>query len=136
MAEKTIHIKIITPEEIVYDEEVEAIYAQGAAGSFGILPDHIPFMSVLAIGIAKVEKGGEQIFFSVMGGTLQFKNNEALILTEAAELGTDIDTARAELAKERAEAMLGNAETRKDIKAANAALARAMVRLKAAAKNR
>ena len=69
-----------------------------------------------------------------MGGTFQFKNNEAIILTEAAELGNDIDTARAQLAKERAEAILGSAESKKELKAANAALARAMARLKAASK--
>ena len=134
MEEKKIHIKIITPEKIVYEDDIDAIYAQGTAGSFGILPNHIPFMSVLDIGITKVEKSGAATNFSVMGGTLQFKNNEAIILTEAAEKDCDIDTARAQLAKERAEALLGNAETQKEIKKANTALARAMARLKAASK--
>lgn len=134
MAERTIHIKIITPEKIVYEDDVNAVYAQGKSGSFGILPNHIPFMSVLEIGITKIEKDGEEKTFSVMGGTFQFKNNEAIILTEAAELGSDIDTARAQLAKERAEALLGNAETKKDIQKANLALAKAMARLKAASK--
>ena len=135
MADKTIHIKIITPEKIVYEADVDAVYAQGIAGSFGILPNHIPFMSVLTISTAKVEKDGEEKTFSIMGGALQFKNNEAIILSEAAELGSDIDTARAQLAKERAEALLGSAETKKEIQAANAALARAMARLKAASKS-
>ncbi len=135
MADKTIHIKIITPEKIVYEDDINAVYAQGISGSFGILPNHIPFMSVLAIGIAKIEKDGDEKSFSVMGGALQFKNNEAIILTEAAEAGSDIDTARAQLAKERAEAKLGSAETKKEIQIANAALARAMARLKAASKS-
>lgn len=135
MTEKTIHIKIITPEKIVYEDDVNAVYAQGVSGSFGILPNHIPFMSVLDIGITKVEKSGHYEKFSVMGGTLQFKNNEAIILTEASEKDTDIDTARAQLAKERAEAIIGSSETIKDIKTANAALARAMARLKAASKH-
>ena len=134
MTEKTIHIKIITPEKIVYENDVNAIYAQGTSGNFGILPNHIPFMSVLAIGTAKVVKDTTESIFSVMGGTFQFKNNEAIILTEAAELGSDIDMARAQLAKERAEALLGSAESKKEIKAANAALARALARLKAASK--
>ena len=134
MTEKTIHIKIITPEKIVYEDDADAVYAKGISGSFGILPDHIPFMSVLDIGIVKVEKSGQGEKISVMGGTFQFKNNEAIILTEAAERGTDIDTARAKLAKERAEAILGSSATINDIKMANAALARAMARLKAASK--
>ncbi len=134
MSEKIIHIKIITPEKIVYEDDIDAVYAQGTSGSFGVLPNHIPFMSVLDIGITRVEKQGVVTNFSVMGGTFQFKNNEAIILTEAAENGNDIDTARAQLAKERAEAILGSPETKQDIKKANAALARAMARLKAAAK--
>ena len=127
-----IHLKLITPEKIVFEDDVDAIYAKGTRGSFGVLPNHIPFMSTLAIDMAKVVKGGEEITFTVMGGAFQFKNNEAIILTEASEKGQDIDTARAKLAKERAEAQLGSAETQNDIKKANAALARAMVRLKAA----
>ena len=134
MEEKKIHIKIITPEKIVYEDDIDSVYAQGSYGSFGVLPNHIPFMSVLEIGIAKVEKAGVATNFSVMGGTFQFKNNEAIILTETAEKDCDIDTARAQLAKERAEALLGSAETQKEIKTANAALARALARLKAASK--
>ena len=135
MSDKTIHFKIITPEKIVYEDDVDAIYAQGEAGSFGVLPNHIPFMSVLAVDVAKIEKNGETKMFSIIGGAFQFKNNEAIILTEVAECGSDIDTTRAQLAKERAEAKLSSAETQKDIKIANAALARAMARLKAAAKS-
>ena len=134
MSEKKIHLKVITPEKVVFEDDVDSITAKGVGGSFGILPNHVPFMSTLAIDTAKVVKDGEEIFFSIIGGAFQFKKNEAIILTEVAELGTDIDTARAELAKERAEARIASAETQRDIKLANAALARAMVRLKAASK--
>lgn len=134
MAEKTIHFKLITPERIVFEDDVDAIYAMGEKGSFGVLPNHVPFMSSLAIDTAKVVKNGEEIVFSVIGGAFQFKNNEAIILTEVAEKGSDIDKARAELAKERAEAKLGSAETERDIKQANMAIAKAMARLKAASK--
>lgn len=135
MSDKTIHFKLITPEKIVFEDDVQALYAMGERGSFGILPDHIPFMSSLAVDTAKVIKDGEEIVFSVIGGALQFKNNEAIILTEVAERGSDIDTARAQLAKERAEAKLGDAQSARDVKLANEAIARAMVRLKAAGKN-
>lgn len=135
MSEKTIHFKLITPEKIVFEDDVQAVYAKGTKGSFGILPNHIAFMSTLAVDTAKVVKDGEEIIFSVIGGAFQFKNNEAIILTEAAENGKDIDTARAKLAKERAEAKLGSAQTQRDVKLANAAIAKAMARLKAAAKN-
>ncbi len=135
MSNKKIHFKIITPEKIVFEDDVDAIYAQGEAGSFGILPDHIPFMSALAVDTARAEKNGEIISFSIIGGAFQFKNNDAIILTEVAERGSDIDTARAKLAIERAEAKLSSAKTQNEIKMANAAIARAMARLKAASKN-
>lgn len=134
MSDKKIHFKIITPEKIVFEDDVDSITAQGVQGSFGILPGHIPFMSALAVDTAKVVKDGEEILFSIIGGAFQVKKNEAIILTEVAECGSDIDTARAQLAKERAEAKLSNAETQRDIKIANAAIARAMARLKAASK--
>lgn len=130
----TIHVKLITPEKIVFEDDVDAIYAKGTRGSFGVLANHIPFMTTLDIDTAKVVKNGKEITFTIMGGAFQFKNNEAIILTEASEKGDDVDTARAKLAKERAEALLGSAETQHDIKMANAALARAMVRLKAASR--
>ena len=94
MSEKTIHFKLITPEKIVFEDDIEAIYAQGSAGSFGILPNHIPFMSTLSVDTAKIVKNGEEIVFSIIGGAFQFKNNEAIILTEAAEKGSDIDLKR------------------------------------------
>ena len=134
MADKKLHLKIITPERIVFDDDVDFISAQGTKGSFGIYPNHVPFMSVLAVDTAKVVKDGKEMIFSIIGGAFQLKDNQAVILTEVAENGEDIDTARAELAKERAEAKLASAQTTHDTKKANMAIAKAMARLKAASK--
>ncbi len=134
MSDKKIHFKIITPEKIVFEDDVDSITASGVNGSFGVLPDHIAFMSTLSVDVAKTIKDGKEYTFSIIGGAFQFKNNEAIILTEVAENGNDIDTARAQLAKERAEARLNTAENQREVKIANAALARAMARLKAASK--
>ncbi len=135
MSDKKIHLKIITPEKIVFENDVDSITAQGVNGSFGILPDHIPFMAALDIDTAEILMNGDKIIFSIIGGAFQFKQNEAIILTEAAEMSSDIDAQRAKLAKERAEASLSSAQTPRDVKIANAAIARAMARLKAASKN-
>lgn len=135
MSDKKIHLKIITPEKIIFENDVDSIMAQGVNGSFGILPDHIPFMAALDIDTAEVLMNGNKIIFSIIGGAFQFKQNEAIILTEAAEISSDIDAQRAKLAKERAEASLSSAQTPRDVKIANAAIARAMARLKAASKN-
>ena len=132
---KTINLKIITHEKEVFNEEVNAIYSKSVEGEFGILPDHQPFMAALDIGVTKTEKEGNFEHFTTMGGIFQFKDNEALILTDLAEKGSDIDVARAKSAKERAEARLGSHEVEIDNARAQIALAKAMARLKAALKN-
>ncbi len=131
MSTKKIHFKIITHDKIVYENDIDAIYTKGVDGEFGVLVDHTPFMSALDIGVTKIENEGKQEFFSTIGGVFQFKNNEAVILTEAAESGKDIDVTRAQNAKERAEARLGSTDVENDIKRAKLALAKAMARLKA-----
>ena len=130
------HLKIITHENIIFDEEVSEIYSKGLDGEFGILNGHEPIMSALDIGVTKVIQNEDTKLFTTMGGILQFKDNEAVILTDAGELGDDIDVARAKEAKARAEARLAEVNASIDAKRAEAALARAMVRLKAALKNK
>lgn len=132
---KTINLKIITHEKEVFNEEVNGIYSKSVEGEFGILPDHQPFMSALDIGVTKVEKDGQFEYFTTMGGIFQFKNNEALILTDLAEKGADIDVTRAKSAKERAEARIGSHDVEIDNARAQIALAKALARLKAALKN-
>lgn len=129
---KKINLKIITHEKEVFNDVVDGIYSKSVEGEFGILPDHQPFMSALDIGVTKAEKDGQFEYFTTMGGIFQFKNNEALILTDLAEKGTDIDVTRAKSAKERAEARIGSHEVEVDNARAQIALAKALARLKAA----
>ncbi len=129
---KKINLKIITHEKEVYNDNVDAIYSKSVEGEFGILPDHQPFMAALDIGVTRAENEGKMQFFTTMGGIFQFKNNEALILTDLAECGSDIDVTRAKSAKERAEARLGSHEVEVDNARAQIALAKALARLKAA----
>ncbi|MBQ8458538.1 ATP synthase F1 subunit epsilon [bacterium] len=124
-------LKIITQEKVVFDEEVDAIYTKGIDGEFGILQGHIPVMSALDIGVTRAKIGNSEKKFTTMGGILQFKDEECLILTTLAESGEDIDEARARDALERAKRRLKNAEARIDAKRAEAAIARAEARLKA-----
>ncbi len=125
------HLKIITHEKVVFDENVDEIYTRSVDGEFGILKNHVPVMTALDIGVTKVKQNAETKYFTTMGGVLQFKDDECIILTTTAESGNDIDVARAEAALRRAKERLedNNAET--DSKRAEAAVARAMARLKA-----
>ena len=134
-SEKKLHLKIITHEKIVYEGDVDAVYSPGIAGEFGVLYNHIPFMTTLKIGVTKVVHGRNIEFISTLGGIFEVRDNKVVILADEAERGGDIDVPRAKLAKERAEARLGNAKDKKERARAERAIARALARLKAADTN-
>ena len=121
------HLKIITHERVVFDEDVDEVYTKTIDGEIGILKNHVPFMTGLNIGVTKTVKEGNVKFFTTMGGVLQFKDNEILILTTTAESGDEIDVTRAKEALARAKAKLAESEAQTDAKRAEAAIARAMV---------
>ena len=126
------HLKLITHDRIVFDEDVNEIYTRGVDGEFGILENHVPIMTALDVGVTKAVQGDKIKLFTTMGGILQFKDNNAIILTDNAESGNDIDVTRAKAAKERAEARLADKSAEIDAQRAEAALARAKARLKVA----
>ena len=126
------HLKIITHKEILFDEDINEIYARGIDGEFGVLKDHEPIMSALDIGITKIVQDKGTKLFTTMGGIFQFKDNTATILTDVCEDGCDIDVTRANNAKQRAEARLADNDAKIDAERAQAALARSLARLKAA----
>ena len=125
------HLKIITHEKLVFDEEVDEIYSRSTSGEFGILPNHVPIMCALDIGVTKVVQNGKPRYFATMGGVFQFKDNEGIILTAAAEDGNNIDVAKAHEELEKAKAMLAEHDAEIDAKRAEAAMARALAKLKA-----
>jgi len=130
MSENKLHLKITTHEKVVFDADVDEIYSKSTQGEFGVLPNHIPFMCALDIGITKIVTDGKPEFFTTMGGIFQLKNNEALILTQTAERAEEIDVLRAEEAKKRAEERLEASTNDIDVERAEIALARAIIRLK------
>lgn len=125
-------LKIITHERIVYEGEVDELVLQTKSGQIGVLKDHIPITTSLDIGVTKAKVGEKYKYFATMGGVFQFKDNEATILTDVCEDGKDIDVTRANAAKERAESRLADVNAEIDSDRAQAALARALARLKAA----
>ena len=125
-------LKIITHERIVYDGEVDELVVHTTSGQIGVLKDHIPITTSLEIGVTKAKIGEKYKYFAVMGGVFQFKDNNAVILSDVCEDSCDIDVTRANAAKERAEARLAEAGAELDTQRAQAALARALARLQAA----
>ena len=125
-------LKIITHERTVFDGEVDEIVIQTKTGQMGILKDRLPVTSVLDIGVTKIKQGENYRYFATMGGIFQFKDNVATILTDICEDGKDIDVTRANAAKNRAESRLADNTAKINTQRAQAALARALARLKAA----
>src|SRR5579859_4397063 len=127
MAE-TIQLEIVTPERLVVNEAAEEIQIPGKSGYLGILPGHAPLITELAVGEITYRTGGQLKRLAVAWGFAEVLQNKVTILAETAERAEEIDTARAEAAKKKAEAELQKAgpEGNKD---AQAALQRANARL-------
>ena len=126
-----IHIKVITHESIVYEDDVDALYVKTTDGHMGILNNHIPVICALDIGVSRVIKDNQDQCIATMGGILQFSDNQATILTDTAELDCDIDVARAKQARDRAQARLKAHDSDIDIARAQLALAKAIARISA-----
>lgn len=122
-------LKIVTPERIVVEDDVDAVYCKTTDGMLGILPQHVPLVTPLAIGVMTYEKGGKKLPLAVMGGLLNTDGKSVTVLSDAAELSDEIDAVRAEQAKARAEAELRTHTDALELAHAQHALARASVRL-------
>ena len=130
-----IKVKVITHEKVVFERDVDELYVQSTDGRLGILPNHIPVVCALDIGVTKVIVDKEPIHITTMAGVFQFSQNEATILTDIAELGDDIDLARANAARERAQARINAKDEKDDILRAQFALAKAIARISAKEKH-
>ncbi len=108
-----LHLKLITPERTILDEEVVSLTCATESGEITILPNHAPLVATLTSGelVAKSggEKGNEPHFVHVAGGFIEIRpNNEVVILADGAEHFFEIDVARAEEAKKQAEEIMKN----------------------------
>jgi F-type H+-transporting ATPase subunit epsilon len=134
MAEK-IKLRVVTPNRLMFDAEVDEVTAIGELGEFGVLPNHISFLSTLVPGEMSFKQGANKRMLAVSGGYAEVLDNVMTVLAPAAEFGAEIDSTRAQRAKERAEKQLAefNREE-KDFELAEVALQRALVRLQVASK--
>ena len=128
----SMRLDIVTAERVVYSEDVDVVVAPGVEGQLGILPHHAPLMTTLQAGELQVRKGKEEFFLAISGGFLEVRPDRVIVLADAAERATEIDVARAEEAKRRAEEQLSRRPPGVDMAQAEAALRRSLVRLKVA----
>ena len=132
----SIKLDIVTAERVVFSGDVDVVVAPGIEGQLGILPHHAPLMTMLQPGELLVRKGGEEFPLAVSGGFLEVRLDRVIILADAAERMEEIDIARAEEAKRRAQEQLSRPIPEADAARAEAALRRALTRIKVVEKRR
>ena len=126
--------KLITPERVLLDSEVDSVSCPTQMGEITVLPPHIPLVANLAAGEMKVVSDSEPRFMAVLGGVVEIRpGNEVIVLADAAEMGHEIDVKRAEEARERAHKIMAEKTLSDEEYAATAAaLERSLVRLRLA----
>lgn len=131
----TFQLEIVTPEKLVVKDAVEELQMPGANGYLGILPGHAPLITELAIGELTYKIGGTTHRLAVAWGFAEVLPDRVTILAETAERPEDIDVARAQESKSRAEERLKSGSTDVDYDRAEKALQRAETRLAVAEKS-
>ena len=125
----TLKLEIVTPDRKVLSEDVEYVGAPGIMGEFGVLPNHVPFLSALGIGNLHYKQDGKAFYVFVSGGFAEVSNNQVTILAEVAEKATEIDVDRAMKAKDRAEQRATASKEKIEAARNQAALKRAISRI-------
>jgi F-type H+-transporting ATPase subunit epsilon len=130
-------LQIITPERVVFEEEdVASVTIPGSEGEMTILPSHAPLMTELSPGPLVFRKGNEEIDVALSGGFLEVREDKVIVLADTAERSDEIDQARAEEARRRAQEQLATREGAADIALVIAAMERAQARLRVAERRR
>jgi F-type H+-transporting ATPase subunit epsilon len=128
-------LTIVTAERTLLSEAgVDFVSAPGTKGRLGILPEHTPLLTTLEPGSLYYRRGGEELYFACSGGFLEVAENHVIVLADTAERADEIDEARAEEARQRAEELLSEKDqlSRAELIRAEISLRKAIVRLKVA----
>lgn len=128
-----LHLEIVTAERTVFSGEVDMVTVPGSGGVMGVLPRHAPVLSTLKAGELRIKRGEEIQAFAIGGGFVDIQGERVIVLADSAERADEIDVARAELARQRAEELLRTPPPNKeDLFKLEAALRRSQVRLQVA----
>jgi F-type H+-transporting ATPase subunit epsilon len=126
----TIKLEIVTPEAKIFSDDVDMVTLTGTEGEMGILPQHMPLMTQLVAGEIIAQKGKDTIFLAVGDGFVQVTGDRVAILTDMAIEADNIDEAKAEEARQLAEARLSQKITDEEAAHIRAALAHSMTQIK------
>lgn len=133
MADSPIELTIVTPERALVHEQVDELEIPGAAGYFGVLPNHAALFSELKVGEFSYRKGNRWYFLSMAWGFVEIQSNQVRVLAETAERAQEIDVDRAIRAKESAEQLISKGGDI-DYDRALVALERAVIRIQVSRK--
>lgn len=125
----TLRLEIVTPEAKTYSDDVEMVTLPGVEGEMGIYPQHVPLMTQMVPGEIVVQKGGQSYFLAVGDGFVEVTGGRVAILTDMAIKADDIDEAKAEEARRKAEARLQENLNDEECAMVNAALAQSLAQL-------
>jgi F-type H+-transporting ATPase subunit epsilon len=129
-------LEIVTPDRSVVADRVDEVEIPGSEGYFGVLPGHTPLLTMLHVGELWYRKGSEKVHLSVAFGFAEVQPDRVTVLAQLAEKADEIDTARAEAAKRRAEERMGKLVPEMDYERARIALLKSLIRLQVAGKAR
>ncbi len=135
---KKIHFEITTPEKVVFSDEVDSVSLPTKMGQITVLPNHIPLISSIESGEVITRKEGKENYLAISGGLAEVKgDNRVVVLADTAEHFEEIDEARAEEARKRAEDLLKEKrEDAEDYAVVAAKLQRELARLRVARRHR
>jgi F-type H+-transporting ATPase subunit epsilon len=128
----TLHVEVVTAERELYNGEADVVSAPGSEGRLGILPRHAALLTTLIPGELSIKLGGAEEPLFVSGGFLEVSDNSVTVLADTAEHAEEIDQARAEAARRRAQESLEQAASNVERAELSGALERAMSRIRVA----
>ncbi|MBM3821249.1 MAG: F0F1 ATP synthase subunit epsilon [Acidimicrobiia bacterium] len=129
-------LEVVTPDRAVVREEVDEVQLPGAEGYLGVLPGHAPLLATLTVGELWYRIGQQRQYLAIAGGFVEVLPERVTVLAQTAERAQEIDVARAEAARTRAEERLRQASSDTDFARARTALAKASMRLQVATRAR
>lgn len=125
----TFALAVVTPEREILREDAEMIIIRGADGDLGVLARHIPLVTPIRPSVLQVRRADGERRLAVSGGFLEVRGEQVTVLARTAETPEEVDRARAEAARQRAEERLSHRTAELDVARAERALQRAQVRL-------
>ncbi|MDD5342313.1 MAG: F0F1 ATP synthase subunit epsilon [Patescibacteria group bacterium] len=132
-----INFQIVTPERVVYNDEIDQVSLPTPMGEITVLPHHVPLITALSAGELRVKKGTDEVPMAISAGFAEIQPNKVVVLAETAERAEEIDIERAKEAHQKAEELLKTRRTdQKEFAAVMSKIEKELARLRVAERHR